>query len=113
MIDGISFASALEAQVYAQLKFREKIGDIKELVIHPSFQLTRFVRWKPDFKYFCLKRNQTIVAEAKGVNTADFLVKLNLWKEFGKHVLEIYRGSWKRPFLAETITPETLQKASP
>lgn len=38
-VDGITFASKAEARHYAELKLREKAGEIKDLELQPKFPL--------------------------------------------------------------------------
>ncbi len=59
IIDGIKFDSKLEAKRYLELKFLEKKGIIKDLVLKPSYELI------PIFK----KNNKTY---RKTVYIADF-----------------------------------------
>lgn len=107
IVNGKCFMSGLEGAVYWLLCLRAKAGEIKDIKCYRSFQLTPSVRWKVDFSYFCLKRNCEVAAEAKGKETADYLVKKNLWKDFGTMPLEIYKGTYRRPFLVETIQPSS------
>lgn len=105
--DTHSFASKLEAGVYALLKLREYSGEIKILQTQAHYYLTvARILFIPDFKCQDLKTNEIFYVEAKGFNTPVYAIKKRLWKFFAKERLEVYKGSYKRPYLDETITPE-------
>jgi hypothetical protein len=99
------FASKLENAVYNLLKVRELSGEIKDIKCQQTVVLAEIVRWKIDFSYIDCKTEKLVYAEAKGVSDKVFLMKLKLYKHKPPARLEIYKGNYKRPFLAEVINP--------
>ncbi len=102
------FASKLESAVHDILLIRQKAGEIKDIKCQQSVVLQeggrdQRINWKVDFSCFEIKTNQTIYVEAKGVETSDFKLKLKLWRAKKPHTLEIWKGNFRRPFLAERI----------
>lgn len=55
-LDGYVFDSQREAQVYGELKLRQKAGEINRLDVHPKYELTvngvEVATYKPDFRYW-------------------------------------------------------------
>lgn len=83
VIDGIRFDSKHEAQVWVDLKLREKAGEIRNLQRQVSFPLevagTRIQRWRADFVFWEQGGHvgwTWIVADAKSPHTA----ALPAWK---------------------------------
>jgi len=88
-VDGIVFASALEARVYQRLKLRQKARDIGELRLQMSFLLLdgftdgegtkhRPIRYVADF-YYVAGTGQETVCDAKGKVTREFAIKRKLF----------------------------------
>ena len=86
-LDGIVFDSEHEKEVYAELKIKEKAGEITDLKIQPAFELIpairkpdgtlqRAVLYKADFSY--MKGEKLHVIDAKGYRTKVFLLKKKL-----------------------------------
>lgn len=76
VVDGIKFDSIKESNHYLKLKFLEKQGLIKNLVIKPVYVIfsgyTDYagkkrlpIKFEPDFKYFDVKLNKTVIDEVK------------------------------------------------
>lgn len=103
------FSSKLEAAVYNLLKLREKSGEISEIkqqqtvVLQDGPRNTR-ITWRVDFSFYDLKTGQTTYAEAKGVETQEYKLKLKLWRKLKPANLEIWKGNYTRPILVELIT---------
>lgn len=100
------FPSKLERAVYFKLKDREILGEIKDIqrqsvvVLIEGDKKTR-INWKVDFKF---ERNgQACYAEAKGIETGDYRLKLRLWRKMKPARLEIWKGNWRYPKLTEII----------
>ena len=84
-VDGITFASQKEARRYQELKLLERAGFITDLELQPKFEFIvhgkpvlirskgfpngRKASYRADFRYFCLKRKESIVEDAKSVAT--------------------------------------------
>lgn len=73
-IDGIVFASKGEAQEYATLKLREKIGEISDLELQPKFPVyingERLCVYKADFSFFDCRLGRTVIVDRKSSGTA-------------------------------------------
>jgi transposase len=90
IIDGIVFASKLEAKRYTELKLLEKQGIIKDLELQPSYDLIpsfkkdnktyRKSTYKADFSYFDIENNKTIVEDTKGFKTPVYMLKKKLFE---------------------------------
>lgn len=86
-VDGILFASKLEAERYTQLKLLQQAGVIVHLKLQPEFQVSRgWVDMRSgekhrskfyvgDFLYFDCQLRRWVVEDTKGVETAAFRLK--------------------------------------
>lgn len=113
VIDGISFPSRTEAELYSYLRLLEKGGQIKDLEmqvrVEPEVCSACGVRAAPsvkvDFVFLELGANMQIVwAEAKGIETDRWKAFLNWWRHSGPGVLRIYNFN-KRLKLIEEVRP--------
>lgn len=111
-LDGHSFSSKLEAAVYLILKSRMVAGEIAEiqvqdhvLVCGPHMHTCNSkckIEYIADFK--CTRPSGALFwVEAKGFANEKWPLKRRLWMHYGPGDLEIYMGSYQRPFLKETI----------
>lgn len=70
-VDGITFASGGEAQLYAKLKLRERAGEISRLELQPEFPVSingaHFCRYTADFSY--LERGTRVIVDRKSSGT--------------------------------------------
>lgn len=102
------FGSKFERAVYVKLKDREVLGlitDIKRqqtVVLVPGDRTTR-ITWRVDFSFVNKSSGQLEYAEAKGFETNDYKLKLKLWRSNPPAPLEIWKGNYMRPVLAERI----------
>lgn len=105
----LGFPSKLEHAVYRKLQDREVLGLIKDIKRQQSVVLLEAgekqnrVTWKVDFQFFNCQTNQVEYAEAKGVETGEYRLKLKLWRAHRHEALEIWKGRWTRPILTERI----------
>ena len=86
-IDGIRFDSKKEAEFYAELKFREKAGEISLLRLQPRYilqeafkydgKLYREIEYVADFEY--IENGVTVVVDVKGFRTAVYMIKRKLF----------------------------------
>lgn len=106
------FPSKLERAVYEMLLLREKKGEVKDVRRQHRVDLVAGVSWKIDFSATDTKTGKTIFVEAKGIETSDYKIKKKLFKEFGTGLLEIWKGNYHKPKLAEVITPASLREPS-
>jgi hypothetical protein len=102
------FPSKFEAAVYYLLVLREKTGEIKNIKRQQTVVLQdgpREVRitWKVDFSFEICATGKTGYAEAKGFETADYKLKLKLWRANPPARLEVYKGNYKKPKLDEVV----------
>lgn len=110
-VAGYSFASKLEASLYAQLALEERAGLIKDIQVQDHIKLTDAeIVYIPDFKYFDLKDNEWVWAEAKGMETDTWRLKRRLWMYYGPGKLKVFKGSWSRLVLHEVIVPKSPKK---
>ena len=86
VVDGIRFASKLEATRWSELKLLERMGEIASLERQPRFPLTvanvAIGEYRGDFSY--VSKGKRIVEDCKGVRTP-----LYAWKK--KHVEAEYK----------------------
>lgn len=86
-IDGIRFDSKKEAEFYAELKLREKAGEITHLRLQPRYLLQesfkhegkqyREMEYVADFEY--IENGETVVVDVKGFRTAIYMIKKKLF----------------------------------
>lgn len=103
--DNYTFASKLEASLYHMLKLREKSGEISDIKCQETIYMTLArIIYKPDFSFIDNKTNTKIFAESKGFETNSWRIKRRLWEYYGAGNLEVWRGSYTRPYLHEIIS---------
>lgn len=89
VVDGIQFPSKLEAARYQQLKLLERAGQITDLELQPRFELIpkqrrddgkpeRACEYVADFQYTDTATGQTVIEDAKGMRTRDYIIKRKL-----------------------------------
>jgi hypothetical protein len=95
-VDGIKFASKLEAKRYGELRLLERAGEIKFLALQVKFPIMindeKICTYIADFKYFVpVEGGQKIVIEdAKGCLTPMYRLKKKLVKVlYGIDIVEI------------------------
>ena len=86
-IDGIKFDSKKEAEFYAELKLREKAGEISHLRLQPRYLLQeafkhedkqyREMEYVADFEY--IENGEKVVVDVKGFKTAVYMLKKKLF----------------------------------
>ena len=86
-IDGIRFDSKKEAEFYAELKLREKVGEISHLRLQPRYLLQeafkhegkqyREIEYVADFEY--IENGVTVVVDVKGFRPAVYMIKRKLF----------------------------------
>lgn len=99
-----NFSSKLESAVHDILVLRERAGEITDIKCQVQVELSAAkIIYKPDFSYVDIQTGVTRYAEAKGFVTPEFNLKKRLWKAYGPGPLEIYKGDYRRPSLAEIV----------
>ena len=80
---GRTFDSKFEAAVWSLLCLEERGGRISLLVHQPCtvFLGPARTQYRPDFRFIDTKTGETYFAEAKGVSTQAWRLKLNLWRQ--------------------------------
>lgn len=103
------FGSKLERAVHDSVllprQLAGEIGPIRRqhsVVLQEGDKSVR-ICWKIDFSYPVIATGEIEFAEAKGFETADFKLKLKMFKKHPHGRLKIYKGSYKKPFLAEVV----------
>lgn len=98
------FPSKLERAVYFKLKDREALGEISDIrrqhvvVLQEGDKETR-INWKIDFSFLDNKSGKRCFCEAKGVEDLSYKLKLKLFLKLKPGPIEIWKGSYLRPFL--------------
>lgn len=88
-LDGHTFDSKREATRYGVLKMFEATGQITDLELQPRFELIpkqrrddgkpeRACEYVADFQYTDTATGQTVIEDAKGMRTRDYIVKRKL-----------------------------------
>jgi len=84
IVDGILFASTMQARDYGLLKFREKAGEVSNIRLEVVFKITiggvLICKYIADFVYNDLLLGKEIVYDTKGVITPIFSLKKKLMK---------------------------------
>lgn len=105
-LDGYSFASKLEAALYVQSKLEQSAGEIviEKLQDHVYLSDARIL-YIPDMRVYDKRRGCQVWREAKGFENERWPIIKKLWGAYGPGPLEIYKGTYARLRLAETINP--------
>lgn len=88
-LDGHQFDSVREATRYSELKLLERAGQITDLGLQPRFELIpkqrradgkaeRACEYVADFRYTDTATGQTVIEDAKGMRTRDYILKRKL-----------------------------------
>lgn len=97
-VDGIKFDSRLEARYYLVLRDRQRRGEIRELVVHPVYDLSVDGIWVakfiPDFRFVdatgTLRFHDTKGGKDGAATTTDvFRIKARLFRALTGHTVEI------------------------
>ena len=93
-VDGVLFASRLEARRYAELKLLEQAGELRDLELQPRYPLRingqLICTYVADFRYWDVQQEREVVEDAKGVRTREFVLKKKLVKAvYGIDVEEV------------------------
>lgn len=104
-------ASLLEDAVEDLLRLRELAGELILEAKQDNVFLTQArLRYIPDFRCRDLSTGEVFYVEAKGMETDIWKRNLRLWRAgYGPGRLEIWKGSYKRPYLDETVTPQLIK----
>lgn len=102
---GHSHRSKLESAVCQILQLRQKAGELEIVQVEDHVYLTDArIGYVPDFK--CRYPSGEIFwVEAKGFENDRWPMKKKLWKFYGPGALEIWKGTWRKPTLVETVIP--------
>lgn len=101
VIDGISFPSKCEADLFSLLKFYQLATKLKDIEMQcrvdpglcPSCGIRAAPSVKIDFRAFDTELNETVYYEAKGVETDRWRLFLAWWRDSGPARLRIYKPS--------------------
>ena len=103
IVDGITFDSKFEARCYSLLKLLERAGEVRALKLQPRFDIVvngvKVCTYVADFSYQETRQTQfgptwdDIIADAKGVRTRDYRLKVKLMKAvYGVDIVEFVAG---------------------
>lgn len=111
-LDGYSFASKGESDLYCQLKLEEKAGLISDIQVQDHVYLTAArILYIADFKYFNIETQQHEWSEFKGLELPEWRIKRRLWLAgYGPGALRVFKKNGQRLILAETLTPKITEK---
>jgi hypothetical protein len=110
-----SHRSALERSVCALLQIRMKSGEFTEVLgeVHTSIcgpeghECSHKSRVQSVVDFKCIRPDgSALYAEAKGMETTDWRIKLRLWRHNRPERLEIWMGSAARPILKEVVNED-------
>jgi len=79
-IDGIYFDSQAEMERYGELQIMKLAGLIKSFEVHPKYELSAGITYKPDFR-IVYPDGSVVVEEVKGKWTADARMRVKLFRE--------------------------------
>ncbi len=108
------FSSKFENAVHEILLLKQKLGEARNIKCQRSVVLMEGppgvrINWKIDFSFENRDTDwQEEFVEAKGVETADYKLKLKLYKMIAPARLTIYKGSWQRPKVYEIIEKKVI-----
>lgn len=108
---GRSFASKGERDCFCMLQLMERAGEIDSIECQVTSHLTAGITHKTDFKYWDLKRGETVWAEYKGMEDARWRIIRKLWHMHGPGRLRIYKGYGLRVTCTEEIIPDKVKDA--
>ena len=74
ILDGIKFPSKKQAAYYAQLKLRQRTGEVVFFMREVPFHLPGGIRYVVDFQVF-LASGEVEFVDVKGVKTAMYILK--------------------------------------
>lgn len=92
-LDGYTFDSKAEARRYEELKLLVAAGEIRDLEVHPRFELipafyagekgggklVRATYYEADFRYIDNSRAEFVIEDVKGVQTEGFKLKRKMF----------------------------------
>ena len=113
IVDGIAFASQLEADVYVMLNRLEQGGEIANLEMQVRVEPDKCPECgrgatesvKVDFKYLDLNRGDNVWVEAKGCEMARWKNFVKWWRKAGPGRLQVWKAGRRQPRLVEEISP--------
>lgn len=105
-VNGISFASKLEAALYQELSLLQKAGILRIEKIQDHVYLSKArIGYIPDFKTWDNEFNDYVWYEAKGFESERWPIIKKLWKHYGPGRLRIYKGTYRKLKCVEEIVP--------
>lgn len=105
-VDGINFASKLEASVYCRLKCHANAGKISGIACQYQVNFDeQMTIMKPDFRFVFWPLGIQMFAEAKGFEGQKWKRDKKIWAKHGPAPMLIYKGTAAKPLLTEIIGP--------
>jgi hypothetical protein len=96
--NGRVYASKAEMHRAQELEICRLTGDVREFIEQPLFKLGAGITYRPDFLVIG-PRGDVYAEDVKGVETAEFKLKVKLWREnirIQLHVLKRKGKGWDR-----------------
>jgi hypothetical protein len=125
-VDGILFASKLEANRYCELRLLERAGEIEGLELQPVYELQpafrdatgtkhRAITYVADFRY--REQGKVVTEDSKGVLTKEFRLKQKLllfrYPDIDFRLVGQARATGRRAPVRKTRTDPGLPVAAP
>ena len=110
---GRNFPSQLEGSVYSFLKQLESLGDIENIRQQVEKTVTAEITYTIDFVVFDKRSGEDVFVEAKGIESDKWRYFKKGWKTSGHGKLEVYKGNYRKPVLAEVVLSNRRVKNAP
>lgn len=95
VLDGITFDSKREAAYYAELKLRERAGEVASVELQPVYELSvnghLVGTYRPDFRFYDVREKRVRVVDVKGVRTREFQRTVRLMRAIHKVEVEVVK----------------------
>ena len=96
VVDGVTFASKLEARRWNELLLMQRVGEIQSLQRQVPFDLVvnghLICRYIADFCYAMTETGERVTEDAKGILTPEFRLKAKLMEALYGIVVQIWTG---------------------
>lgn len=102
--EGRNFASKLEASVFDLLTILHRGKEIR-CQFHVKLSRAKIL-YIADFAILGGEGQPKLLCEAKGFVQPTWAIKKRLYEFYGEVPLEIYGGTYQKPYLVETIVPK-------
>lgn len=94
--EGRYFASGAEADYVAEVRLRERLGEVVDVELQPKVVLVAGITYKPDLVFTETATGVRKFIEVKGVVTDRFRLICKLWRYSGPGLLVVVKRKSKR-----------------